>query len=148
VLRRPAISAALSVALLATLALPALQIHTASSALNTLPRSTPTVEALNRIQTAFPGQASPAVIAVKTNTASPAYAVAVAHLQSAAAATHQGYGAVTVDTNPSHTVGRIAIPLPGNGTDAASNRALLTLRGQLLPATIGKLAGVSYGVTG
>ena len=39
VLRRPAISAALSVALLATLAIPALQIHTASSSLNTLPRS-------------------------------------------------------------------------------------------------------------
>ena len=78
VLRRPAISAALSVALLATLAIPALQIHTASSALNTLPRSAPTVETLDRIQAAFPGQASPAVIAVKTNTASPAFKAAVA----------------------------------------------------------------------
>jgi putative drug exporter of the RND superfamily len=45
-------------------------------------------------------------------------------------------------------VGRLAIPLPGNGTDAVSTRALLTLRGRLLPATIGKLPGVSYGVTG
>ena len=71
VLRRPAISAALSVALLATLAIPALQIHTASSALNTLPRSAPTVETMNRIQAAFPGQPAPAVIAVKTNTTSP-----------------------------------------------------------------------------
>ncbi|MGZ6780173.1 MAG: MMPL family transporter, partial [Mycobacterium sp.] len=148
VLRRPAISAALSVALLATLALPALQIHTASSALNALPRSTPTVEAIDRIQATFPGQAVPAVIAVKADTNSPAFGAAVAGLQSAAAATHQGYGAISVDSNPSHTVGRIAIPLPGNGTDGVSNRALLTLRGQLLPATIGKLPNVSYGVTG
>ena len=148
VLRRPAISAALSVALLITLALPALQIHTASSALNTLPRSAPTVETLDRIQAAFPGQASPAVIAVKTNTASPAYKAALAGLQSASAASHQGYGVISVDSNASHTVGRIAIPLPGNGTDAASTRALLTLRGQLLPATIGKVPGVTYGVTG
>src|SRR5581483_4627410 len=113
VLRRPAISAALSVALLAALATPALQIHTASSALTTLPRSAPTVETLNRIQAAFPGQANPAVIAVKTNTAAPEYKSAVADLQSAAAATHQGYGDISVESNPSHTVGRITLPLPG-----------------------------------
>jgi len=148
VLRRPALSAALSVALLLTLAIPALQIHTASSSLNTLPRSAPTVEAINRIQTAFPGQASPAVIAVKADTDSPAFRGAVARLQHAAADTHQGYGAITVDSNPGHTVGRIAIPLPGNGTDGVSTHALLTLRGQLLPATIGTLPGVTYGVTG
>ncbi len=148
VLRRPAISAALSVAVLATLAVPALKIHTASSGLNTLPRSAPTVETINRIQAAFPGQASPAVIAVKTNTTSPTFKAATAQLQSAAAATHQGYGAISVDSNATHTVGRIAIPLPGNGTDGVSNHALLTLRGPLLPATIGKIPGASYGVTG
>jgi uncharacterized membrane protein YdfJ with MMPL/SSD domain len=148
VLRRPAISAALSVALLVTLALPALQIHTASSALNTLPRSAATVETVNRIQAAFPGQPTPAVVAIKTNTGSPAYRAAVADLQSRAAATHQGYGQMSVDSNAEHTVGRITVPLPGNGTDGVSNHALLTLRGQLLPATIGKLPGVNYGVTG
>ena len=148
VLRRPAISAALSVAVLATLAAPALQIHTASSAFDTLPRSAPTVETLNRVQDAFPGQASPAVVAVRTDTNASAYTAAVERLQATAAASHQGYGAITVDSNPSHTVGRITIPLPGNGTDGASTHALLTLRGQLLPATIGTLPGVSYGVTG
>jgi uncharacterized membrane protein YdfJ with MMPL/SSD domain len=38
--------------------------------------------------------------------------------------------------------------LPGSGSDSTSTRALLRLRGQLLPRTIGKLPGVSYGVTG
>ena len=148
VLRRPAISAALSVALLATLAIPALQIHTASSALNTLPRSAPTVETINRIQAAFPGQASPGGDRGQDRHDLAGLQGGGRRLQSAAAATHQGYGAISVDSNPSHTVGRIAIPLPGNGTDGVSTRALLTLRGQLLPATIGKLPGVSYGVTG
>ncbi|MGN6168325.1 MAG: MMPL family transporter [Solirubrobacteraceae bacterium] len=148
VLRRPVVSATLAVAVLVTLAIPTLQIHTASSSIQTMPRSAATVETLDRVQAAFPGQSQPAVIAVKADTASPAFKRAVGELQAAAAATHQGYGAISVDSNPSHTVGRITIPLPGNGTDGASTRGLLTLRGDLLPATIGKLRGVSYGVTG
>jgi RND superfamily putative drug exporter len=148
VLRHPAISATLAAAVLATLAIPTLQIHTASSGLNTLPRSAATVEALDRIQAAFPGQAQPAVVAVKTDTTAPAYRAAVAKLASAAAASGQGYGPITVDSNPAHTVGRITVPLPGNGTDQTSTRALLTLRGRLLPASIGRLAHARYGVTG
>jgi uncharacterized membrane protein YdfJ with MMPL/SSD domain len=148
VLRHPAASATLAVAVLATLAIPTLQIHTASSSLQTMPRSAPTVETLDRVQAAFPGQAEPAVVAVKANTTSSQFKVAVADLQAAAAATHQGYGAITVDSNASHTVGQISVPLPGNGTDGTSTRALLTLRGQLLPASIGRLPHVTYGVTG
>jgi uncharacterized membrane protein YdfJ with MMPL/SSD domain len=100
------------------------------------------------VQVAFPGQSSPAVIAVRADTNSTAFKSAVAALGSAATATHQGYGAITVDSNAAHTVGRVTIPLPGNGTDGASTRALLTLRNQLVPGTIGKLPGVTYGVTG
>jgi RND superfamily putative drug exporter len=148
VLRRPMVSATLAVAVLATLAIPTLQIHTASSSITTMPRSAATVETLDRIQAAFPGQAQPAVVAVKTDTASPAFRQAMAELQGAADATHQGYGAMTVDSNASHTVGQISVPLPGSGTDGTSTRALLTLRSQLLLASIGKLPGATYGVTG
>jgi RND superfamily putative drug exporter len=147
VLRRPVVSATLAVAVLATLAIPTLQIHTASTSITTMPRSAPTVETVLRVQAAFPGQAQPAVVAVKADTASPKFKRAVGELEAAAAATHQGYGAISVDSGASHTVGRLTVPLPGNGTDGTSTRALLTLRGQLLPATIGKVAG-EYGVTG
>ncbi len=148
VLAHPAIAATLAVVLLATLAIPTLQIHTAQSSIQTMPRSAPTVETLDRIQAAFPGQAQPAVVAVKADTASPRFKAAAAELQTAAAATRQGYGAIIVDSNASHTVGRITVPLPGNGTDATSTRALLTLRGRLLPASLGQLPNVTYGVTG
>ena len=43
---------------------------------------------------------------------------------------------------------RSACRWPGNGSDSASDNALLTLRDQILPATLGKVPGVSYAVTG
>ena len=43
---------------------------------------------------------------------------------------------------------RVAIPLVGDGTDTVSNDALDTLRNEILPATVGKVAGVEYAVTG
>jgi uncharacterized membrane protein YdfJ with MMPL/SSD domain len=150
VLRRPAISASLATALLVALTIPTLHLHSAQSGSQSLPRSAPTVETLDRLQTAFPGKSSPAVIAVKAgvNTNSTAFNHAVDSLQQAAAASGQGYGAISVDSNASHTVARVSIPLPGSGTDGTSNKALLTLRNQLLPATIGKLPHAQYGVSG
>jgi RND superfamily putative drug exporter len=148
VLRHPAISATIAAAVLATLAIPTLQIHTASSGIQTMPRDAATVETLDRLQAAFPGQAQPAIVAVRANTTSLAYKTVLRELQATAAATHQGYGAIAVDSNASHTVGRITVPLPGSGTDSTSTKALLTLRGQLLPASLGKLPHLTYGVTG
>ena len=43
---------------------------------------------------------------------------------------------------------RVAVPLVGDGTDTVSNDALETLRNEILPATVGKVAGVQYAVTG
>ncbi|HET7146686.1 MAG TPA: MMPL family transporter, partial [Gaiellaceae bacterium] len=42
----------------------------------------------------------------------------------------------------------VSIPLRGNGEDDASVAALETLRGQVVPATIGKVAGAAVAVTG
>ena len=148
VLKRPALAAVLAGGLLATLAVPTLQLHTAQSGAQALPRSAPTVETLDRIQAAFPGQSSPALVAVKTSTSSPAFRTAVDHLEAQAAASGLGYGAVHVNSNGPHTAAQITIPLPGSGTDATSTHALLALRNQLLPATIGQVPGAKYAVTG
>ena len=148
VLKRPAVAAVLATGLLAVLAIPTLQIHTANAGSQALPRSAPTVETLDRIQAAFPGESSPAVVAVKTNPTSPAFHTALGQLEAQAAASGLGYGAVQVDTNRSHTAAQVSIPLPGSGTDGTSTHALLTLRNQLLPATIGHVPGATYAVTG
>jgi uncharacterized membrane protein YdfJ with MMPL/SSD domain len=148
VLRRPAVAAVLAAGLLAALAVPTLQLHTAQAGLQSLPQSAPTVETLDRLQAAFPGQSSPALIAVKTNTTAPAFRTAVASLKARAASSGVGYGPIHVDSNAAHNTAQIVIPFPGSGTDGKSTHALLTLRNQLLPATIGQVAGATYAVTG
>ncbi len=148
VLKRPAVAAVLATGLLAVLAVPTLQIHTANAGSKAVPRSAPTVETLDRIQAAFPGESSPAIVAVKTDTASPAFHNAVGRLQARTAASGLGYGAVHIDTNRSHTAAQISVPLPGSGTDGTSTHALVTLRNQILPATIGHVPGATYAVTG
>ena len=147
-LRRPVVSASITGALLIAMAIPTLSIHTAQTGTGSLPRSAPTVEAFNRIQSAFPGRSTPAVIAVKTDANAPTFRTALTTLQAAATSSHIGYGAIGVDPNRSHTVARVTIPLPGSGVDNTSTQALLTLRNQLLPATIGQVPGAVYAVTG
>ena len=55
---------------------------------------------------------------------------------------------IDVTTNPDGTVTKVEIPLEGKGNDDASNAALATLRGTLLPETLGQVDGVEYAVTG
>ena len=147
-LRRPLASTIAAGAVLLALAIPALNLNMAQSGISSMPRSAPTVETLDRIQAAFPGQAQPALIAVKTNTNSAAFTHAVARLQADATASGQVHGQLRVEANPTHTVARISVPIIGDGDGKTSTRAMLTLRNQLLPATIGKVPGVTYAVTG
>jgi RND superfamily putative drug exporter len=45
-------------------------------------------------------------------------------------------------------VAQIDVPTPGNGTDAASVRGLDQLRGTIIPATVGRVAGATVNVSG
>jgi RND superfamily putative drug exporter len=147
-LRRPLASTIAAGAVLLALAVPALNLNLAQSGISSMPRSAPTVETLDRIQAAFPGQAQPALIAVKTNTNSAAFTHAVTQLQAKASASGQVHGQLRVEANPTHTVARISVPIIGDGDNNTSTRAMLTLRNQLLPTTIGKIPGATYAVTG
>jgi uncharacterized membrane protein YdfJ with MMPL/SSD domain len=147
-LRRPVVSATVAAGLLLAMAIPTLHLHTAQSGTSSLPRSATTVETLDRVDAAFPGQSSPALIAVKADTKAAAFTQALRELRAVTAASGRGYGVIGVEQNRSHTVARITLPLPGSGVDASSNRALLELRNRLLPTTLGKVPGASYAVTG
>jgi uncharacterized membrane protein YdfJ with MMPL/SSD domain len=106
------------------------------------------VPTLQKLQTAFPGNVSPAIVAIKANTDSAATKSAVRELRNEALASGQMRNPIEVAVNPTHTVARVTIPLAGNGTDAKSTGALHTLRDRILPATIGKVSGATYAVTG
>jgi uncharacterized membrane protein YdfJ with MMPL/SSD domain len=147
-LRHPLVSALAAGAVLVALAVPVLHVHTVQSGLNSLPRSTPTVETINRIQDTFPGGALPALVAIKADTDSSEVKNAIDSLRAKALESKQMHGPIQVDVNAAHTVARVAIPLDGNGVDSTSNAALKTLRNDYLPATIGKVPGATYAVGG
>jgi len=148
-LRRPAIAASIAGAVLVAMALPTLNMHTAQSGLDALPNSAPTVPTLKKIQAAFSnGEAAQSEVAIKANIDSPATQKAIAALKARTVAAGINSGSLDEEVNPAHTVARIDVPLVGKGTDATSNVALRKLRNEILPATIGKVKGAEYAVTG
>jgi uncharacterized membrane protein YdfJ with MMPL/SSD domain len=149
VLRRPLVSAIAATAVLVTLALPALHIHTAISGLDSIGGNIPAVKAYNDVQKAFPGGAQPAVVAIKAaDVTAPPVESAIRALEAKALETGRMLNPIHVEVSPDATVARVSIPLAGKGTDAVSTGALRTLRDDVLPDTLGKVAGVEYAVTG
>jgi RND superfamily putative drug exporter len=53
-----------------------------------------------------------------------------------------------VEISPDKTVAVVALSVKGGGTDAASERSLDVLRSDVIPATVGRLAGAQVAVTG
>ena len=148
-MRRPGIAAAVAGGALLVMAVPVLNMHTAQSGLEMLPNSAPTVETINKVNEAFGnGEASQTEIAVKADIDSPATQKALAALKTKIEAAQLNTGSIDMEVNPSHTVARVDVPLVGKGTDSESNKALATLRDDILPATIGKVDGAEYAVTG
>ena len=148
VLRRPLVSALGATAVLLVLAAPALKLHTSQSGFDALPASMKEVQSFNKVRAAFPGGATPAVVAIKGDAADPQLRAAVADLKREALASGKALEPFYTDVSPDGTVLRVAVPLVGSGTDTVSNGALDTLRNEILPATVGKVPGVQYAVTG
>jgi putative drug exporter of the RND superfamily len=114
-----------------------------------LPGSVPVAQTLARISAAFPGRPAPAeVVVTGPNLAGPMARAAVAALELRASPTGPIRPPVTVTSVASGRGLIIEVPLAGSGSDRASDDALMTLRDQVLPQTIGRLSGVSYAVTG
>ena len=73
---------------------------------------------------------------------------AIGGLEQRALATGQIHQPFRVAVNGRHDVAVVSMPLSGSGTDAASYRALDTLRQQVIPATFGSIDAVTAQVTG
>jgi uncharacterized membrane protein YdfJ with MMPL/SSD domain len=146
-LARPLLTVVLAAGFLVLLAVPAFHLKTASPGVNDLPRNLAVIKTYNRIQHAFGGNPVPAQVVVSAeNVEAPSVASAIANLKREALASGQMHQPITVDINPQHTLARIAIPVAGDGTNKASQNALRTLRGSIVPRTVGTV-GSAY-VTG
>jgi uncharacterized membrane protein YdfJ with MMPL/SSD domain len=149
VLRRPLITAVIAGGLLVALALPTLQLRLVNPGIESFPRSLDVMRVYDRLHAAFPGEQIPAEIVVKAdNVKSPEIQEALGQLEWRALSTGQFQAPITTEVNRDGTVAHIALPLVGNGTDEVSQAALTTLRGELLPTTVGRVQGVETGVTG
>jgi RND superfamily putative drug exporter len=149
VLHRPVISATVAFVLLLALAAPALQLHIAPQGTESFPKSLAVIKTYDRMQHAFPGSAMPANVVVKApNVNAPAVRTAIHRLEQQALASGRMYDPITVDVNRQATVANIAVPIAGNGTDAASAAAFHLLRTTIVPQTVGAVASVEAGVTG
>jgi uncharacterized membrane protein YdfJ with MMPL/SSD domain len=149
VLRRPLVSAVSATVVLLLLAVPALGLRTKTTGLADLPKDLPIIKTYQRIQAAFPGSSVPAVVALRApDVTAPPVRAAIDELHRRAVASGQMSEPVQVQVNPSKTVALIDVPLRGDGENATSMRALDTLRGEIIPATVGRLDGARVGVTG
>jgi putative drug exporter of the RND superfamily len=147
VVAHPAIWGVIAAAALIALAVPALGMRLGEPAVDVPPGQAVAVTA-TAIQRAFPQTPSPAEVVVTGPGATGGRVLAaVAALQGRAAAAGPIREPVTA-TAVSGSALVVDVPLAGNGSDAASDQALLTLRNQILPATLGRVPGISYAVTG
>jgi RND superfamily putative drug exporter len=150
VTRRPLALGGLAAVALLAVATPLATLHLQDPGIASFPDSVPVVRTLDQVLTAFPGGPAPAeVVVTGDNLAGPQFTSALTALKHAAAASH---GAIrepitTAAFGGGHVV-VVSVPLAGNVSDAASNSALITLRDHVLPATLGKVPGISYAVGG
>jgi uncharacterized membrane protein YdfJ with MMPL/SSD domain len=150
VLRRPVLAAVVSGGLLLALAVPTLSMQTAVPGVDGLPQELPVIQTYNHIQDTFPGESIPAevVVEAKDVTGGPT-AAAIEDLGKLASQRPELFErGVSTEVSPDKTVANVSVPLAGDGTDETSNRALDELRGELIPATLGQVDGVTADVTG
>jgi len=149
VVARPVLWGGTAALALVALAVPAFTMRLADPGLHDLPTSVPVVRNLLAIQHSFPGGPAPAeVVVTGQDLSGQPVRQAVAALQGRAGtsgplrepvtATLLGHGRVLV----------VSVPLAGDGTNRTSMGALETLRDRALPATLGKVGGISYAVAG
>ena len=102
-----------------------------------------------KIQKAFPGAQTPAVVAFKSPTGdSPSAQAALTRLRRLALASGGAREPIAVTWNRDRTVANVEVPLVGSGENHASMQALQKLRSQVLPASLGRVPGASWAVTG
>jgi uncharacterized membrane protein YdfJ with MMPL/SSD domain len=148
VLRRPLLWLTLAVALLAALAIPALQLHVAFPASNNfVPRVS--TQSQREIDAEFPNTSAPAIVVFSWPAGERAQAMRAAReLESLATSTGIARPPYSTGGSGDGLAGTLALPLSGLGDDATSKAALKVLRDDLIPRTLGDLPGVKVAVTG
>ncbi|MFD0683564.1 MMPL family transporter [Actinomadura fibrosa] len=142
VLARPGIAAALSAALLLVLAAPALGMRTERLGIDQqIPPGEEIARTFTRLNEAFPGTNEPAEVVVRArDIRAPEVTAAIAELRRRAVASGEMSEPIDVIVHEKEGIAEIEVPLAGSGADAASKHALRTLREDVVPRTVGRVA--------
>jgi uncharacterized membrane protein YdfJ with MMPL/SSD domain len=147
-LRRPALWAGASLAVLVALAIPAVGLHAAypsSEAMN--PRVSSAVQ--SQISRDFPGTSTPALVVFSFPANERAQVKqATLRLEKLAAAQGVAHPPFTLGGGRDGRVGTLELPLTGLGDNTASKHSVEKLRSTLIPETLGRLPGVQAAITG
>ena len=152
VVARPVISGGLAALALLALASPALALRIGEPPIDA-PYDLPAVRTVLKIEQAFPQAPGPAqVVVTGPDLTGPKVTAAVDALRALTVKGAGGEGPVRGPVTATAIGGGRAlvvnVQLAGNGQDSTSFSALATLRDQDLPATLGKVPGISYAVAG
>ena len=153
VVRRPLIWGGIAVAVLGALAFPALGLRIGAPNIN-LPSNLPIVRTLSMIERDFPGGPAPAqVVVAGPGVQSQAMTRAISELKIISerdgSAIHGRVSALSLDAGRGEL---LTVPLTGTTKatrhGATATHALLTLRNQILPDTLGKVPDIRFAVSG
>jgi RND superfamily putative drug exporter len=148
-MRRPWLSIAIAGGALVALAIPALSMKIANTGPDDLPQDLALIQTYNRVKDAFPEEGVTADVVVEANNVRSGQAAAgIAQLQRRAAASDEVLPGTEVTYSKDGTVAEVSIPTVGSGSDAKSEAALDAIRGQMVPATVGGVEGVTVNVSG
>jgi uncharacterized membrane protein YdfJ with MMPL/SSD domain len=150
VLRRPALSCALSAGLLVALALPALWLKVSTPDDATLvPQDIPALHALADVRPDFPGTAEPARVVATVPPGSAARLRAEGRrLEQLAVARGIASRPIEETASPDGSAAALHLPLTGAGDNRQSRRGIALLRDELIPQTVGRIPGAETAVTG
>jgi uncharacterized membrane protein YdfJ with MMPL/SSD domain len=150
VLRRPLVSAVIATGVLVALAAPTLGIETSLGGTDSSSRELKVMRTYDRINAAFPSEGGSEIVVIKADDATSAKVVSgIERLQAETAARPALFeGKPSVELSSDKTVASVTIPTVGEGTDELSNKAVDALRGDIVPATVGKVDGVEAYTSG
>jgi RND superfamily putative drug exporter len=150
-LRRPGVTLAISGALLVALAIPAFGMKLNAPSEADLPRSIPIMQSYDRMTEAFPSTGAVHVIAIRvpadqTGPARDAVGQLIGRLKSDPSfATDRE---PRVDEAAGGRIFLVGAAIPDDGGSAAADNSLAKLRTEILPQTVGHVAGAEFAVSG
>jgi uncharacterized membrane protein YdfJ with MMPL/SSD domain len=149
VTRRPLLSILIAGGALVALAIPALSMKIVVTSVDDLPQDLPVIKTYNRLRAAFPKEGVTVDVVVQgKNLRRGAAAAGISRLRTRAESSDNVLQGTEVTYGKDGTVALVAIPTVGNGNDAESTAALDEIRNEIIPATIGKVKGLTLNVTG